>query len=104
LLQKDKFLDIVKLDPQGVVILEEGELHDEAKKDIRGKKTKPYNIVHKVKIQLNQRKWSERHYTTIKPKRNCNFCGNPSHWMCNCVELSNEIKKHIVECDQGHVC
>jgi hypothetical protein len=31
-LQKDEFLDIVESNPQGVVILEEGELHDEPKR------------------------------------------------------------------------
>jgi hypothetical protein len=50
LLQKDKFLDIVESNPQGVVILEEGELHDEAKKDIHGKKTKHVTLFTRSKF------------------------------------------------------
>jgi hypothetical protein len=50
MLQKDEFLDIVEPNPQGVVILEEGELHDEAKKDIRGKKTKHVTLFTRSKL------------------------------------------------------
>lgn len=50
LLQKDKFQDIVESNPQGVVILEEGELHDEAKKDIHGKKTKHVTLFTRSKF------------------------------------------------------
>jgi hypothetical protein len=50
LLLKDEFLDIIESNPQGVVIFEEGGLHDEAKKDIRGKKTKHVTLFTRSKF------------------------------------------------------
>jgi hypothetical protein len=75
-------------------------LHDEAKKELQGKKSE--NEVFIIKSKFNKAKlhWFDKNTCkglAIKHERNYNFCGSPNHWMQSCVKLSNEIDCHSAE-------
>ncbi len=71
-------------------------LHDKAIKELRGKRIKNEAFLLKTKFGKvkNQRERNNHKGLITKCEGNYNFCKNPDHWMCNYVELSNEIKCH----------